>query len=491
MIIRSNQWIQSVILVSVCSLVMLCPVDAQTGSNPVIIDTDCAPDDLRAICLFAAIREIKLLGITSSDGALSPESGVNKIAPIIPELFMEEIPVAPGRDLNNKPPEWREFCESIPWSKNRGSVPEPGMTAVSLITRLLTESERKLTIICLGSMTNLYDVIQKTPGLMSAIERVIWYNDVFYPLSGPNYERDPEAAEFILSRNINISVISNLGKSSATLDSLLLQQIASIETPFAQTIFYSHSSPAVMEQVNSQHMTLWDDLVPVFFICPDCFDMEPDKTNPNISITKGYDILEIKRRIIDILSQQVDYSRNIMFDKFPVDPEIYRSDITPVAREIIEKFGKEEWRICVLTNEIHGHLGIYSIVGAKMGLRAREYFSVGVDQVTVVSYAGNTPPLSCLNDGLQISTGATLGQGTIRVATDSLYLPKAYFTFEDKTIELKLKEEYKKQVESDISQGILQYGNLTSGYWKLIRSLGLKYWKEWDRNKMFTVTVLD
>lgn len=467
------------------------PVYLQTGTTPVIIDTDCAPDDLRAICMFAAIREIDLLAITTSDGALSPEQGVNKIAQINPELFGREIPVAPGRELDVQPPPWREFCENIPWSENRGLTPEIHMTAVSLITRLLSESEIKITVICLGSMTNLYDVIRKSPAVMSQIERVIWYNDAFYPISGPNYDRDPEAADVVLSHDLNFSVISNLGKSSATFDSGLLRQIASIETPYAKTIVASHSSPAALEQVKSQHMTLWDDLVPVFFVCPDCFDMEPDKTNPNISITKGYDILEIKRRIIDILAQQIDYTRNIMFDKFPVDPELYRSDITQVLHEIIEKFGKEEWKICVLTNEIHGHLGIYSIVGAKMGLKAREWFSVGVDQLTVVSYAGNTPPLSCLNDGLQISTGATLGQGTITVARDSTHQPKARFAFEGRTIELKLKEEYSKQVESDISRGILRYGNLTSGYWKLIRNLGLKYWREWDRNDMFTVIVLD
>jgi pyrimidine-specific ribonucleoside hydrolase len=326
---------------------------------------------------------------------------------------------------------------------------------------------------------------------MKKIKRVIWYNETLDPFTGTNYERDPEAADVVLSKNLNISVISNLSKTGAAFSKKLFQNIKSIETPFARTIVISHSYPPVLERINNGHMILWDDLLPVFFICPDCFDMEPDKTNPNISMTKDYDILEIRRRILDILSQQYDYSRHIMFDKFPVDPDIYRSDITPVAREIIEKFGSDEWRICVLTNEIHGHLGIYSIVGAKMGLKAREYFSVGVDQLQVISYAGNRPPLSCLNDGLQISTGATLGQGTITVSSDSVLLPKAHFTFEGKTIEMQLKDEYREQVESDISQGIVQFGNLTSGYWKLIRKLGLKYWKEWDRNEMFTVTLVE
>ena len=73
----------------------------------------------------------------------------------------------------------------------------------------------------------------------------------------------------------------------------------------------------------------------------------------------------------------------------------------------------KEWKIVVLTNEFHEHMGIYSILGAKMGLRAREYFHLGIDELEILSFAGSTPPVSCLNDGLQVSTGATLGHGTI------------------------------------------------------------------------------
>ena len=47
-----------------------------------------------------------------------------------------------------------------------------------------------------------------------------------------------------------------------------------------------------------------------------------------------------------------------------------------------------------MTNEIHGHTGIYSIIGAKMGIRAMEYFNVGVNNLMITSFAGSEPPLS-------------------------------------------------------------------------------------------------
>ena len=43
-----------------------------------------------------------------------------------------------------------------------------------------------------------------------------------------------------------------------------------------------------------------------------------------------------------------------------------------------------------MTDEFHGHLGVFSIVGAKMGIRAREIFGVGPDMLNVVTYAGTS-----------------------------------------------------------------------------------------------------
>ena len=53
-----------------------------------------------------------------------------------------------------------------------------------------------------------------------------------------------------------------------------------------------------------------------------------------------------------------------------------------------------------------------------MGIRAREYFNTGVDEFSAVSFAGSIPPLSCMNDGIQVSTGATPGHGLLTVIND-------------------------------------------------------------------------
>jgi len=98
-----------IIFIIGCFLILIFNFSAQTvfENSPIIIDTDCAPDDLRAICMFASINEMNVLAITTSDGALSPNDGFNKVNQLIPEIFTKEIPVAAGRELSSAPPEWR------------------------------------------------------------------------------------------------------------------------------------------------------------------------------------------------------------------------------------------------------------------------------------------------------------------------------------------------------------------------------------------------
>ncbi len=185
------------------------------------------------------------------------------------------------------------------------------------------------------------------------------------------------------------------------------------------------------------------------------------------------------------------HERGVALLEFPHDPHLLRPDIRPYARQIIRTHGEEEWETVVLTSEFHTHLGIYSIVGAKMGLRAREYFDVGIDEMTVTSFAGQEPPVSCLNDGLQVSTGATLGHGTISVAEGSPVLPKAAFTHDGKSISLQLKDRYWKMVRSDIANILKDHGLDDPQYWQSVRRLGIRYWLEWSRKDIFDLAVDD
>ncbi len=192
----------------------------------------------------------------------------------------------------------------------------------------------------------------------------------------------------------------------------------------------------------------------------------------------------------ETMAHRHDHDSSIIFRDFPHHAGDYAQDAQTILDECIKNYGHEEWRLVVLTSEIHGHLGIYAILGAKMGLFAREYLGVGPDEVQIVSFAGSKPPVSCLNDGLQVSTGATVGHGLFSLSSDPDCRPEAIFITEAKAVNISLKNEISKQVRLDIARVFEKNGGLTDGYWKEIRELGLRYWAEFDRKELFSVTEI-
>jgi pyrimidine-specific ribonucleoside hydrolase len=138
--------------------------------------------------------------------------------------------------------------------------------------------------------------------------------------------------------------------------------------------------------------------------------------------------------------------------------------VAELAPRIIACHGLEEWKAAVLTSELHRHLGTYSIVGAKMGLRARERFNAALDELRVESRAGSQPPLSCLNDGLQVATGASLGRGTITVITNEPPACEAVFRYGEGRLCLRLKPEFAQRIAADMAELVKRHGGTTPAF---------------------------
>jgi pyrimidine-specific ribonucleoside hydrolase len=173
-----------------------------------------------------------------------------------------------------------------------------------------------------------------------------------------------------------------------------------------------------------------------------------------------------------------------VLSRFPIEPSELRQDVARVADDILKRHGAEEWKAALLTNELHRHLGIYSLVGVKMGIRARELLDASLDDLRVESHAGLRPPMSCLTDGLQVATGATLGRGTIRIEANDP-APEAIFTKGKLRTQLVLKDEVRSRIRFDVGTAVDQFGNLTPEYFDEIRRLSIDYWLKLDRREIF------
>jgi formylmethanofuran dehydrogenase subunit E len=63
----------------------------------------------------------------------------------------------------------------------------------------------------------------------------------------------------------------------------------------------------------------------------------------------------------------------------------------------------------------HGHLGPYLVLGLRMGTVAvRKLKPKRLHEVSAIVWTKTSPPQSCVLDGIQVSTGCTLGKGNIR-----------------------------------------------------------------------------
>ena len=89
--------------------------------------------------------------------------------------------------------------------------------------------------------------------------------------------------------------------------------------------------------------------------------------------------------------------------------------------------------------DFHGHLGPFLVLGARMGIFAlRELGSPEHEGISALVKTGDTPSLSCILDGVQISTGCTMGKGNIN--TVPLGRAEAEFTSGDKVLTVRVKD---------------------------------------------------
>lgn len=472
--------------------ILVLPVSSQPRpsrlSNTFIIDTDCGIDDFRAICYLLARPEINIRAILTSDGSLQPSHGAAKVLSLLEQFGRSDIPVIAGEALKGVNPPWREFNMSVRWGERESAAPQAGSAGDYLVTELKNGGE-KVSLVCLGPLTNAGEAFKADPSIIASLDRIVWYNESSG--EGFNYTTDRKNADLVLGSGARMDLISNLGSENAYFDIALAELAKSSTTRLAGILNHVFSQPPVKEKLNENHFRLYDDLVAIYITTPDLFSINRNMQKRYVRYNTAYDVQAVREVISDMIKGIYSPGTNVVFNGFPVNREQFTYDVRPIIDSAIARYGFEEWKANVMTDEFHGHLGVFSIVGAKMGIRARELFGVGPDMLDVVTFAGTRPPYSCLTDGIQVSTGATLGMGTIHLGPDSIMKPSAIFTYGKKAYRITLKKEYLDQVDSDINEGIVKFGLLDDGYWKLIRHNALRYWLEWDRNEIFIVEEVE
>jgi len=231
---------------------------------------------------------------------------------------------------------------------------------------------------------------------------------------------------------------------------------------------------------------LHDELAVLFILEPQRFEASGsgDVFTPREGVDAG-------GRLADLMRRGRQRQWLAAFSDLPVPSVMLQADVRERRDAIIAANGEDEWIAELLLNELHGHLGAYSIVGAKMGLRAAELLNAPRHSTAVVSHAPATQPESCLNDGLLAGTGSTPGRGLFRHEPGPPGTVEASFAYNRRQVTLRLKDSYRDQIRDRIGELLGQHSLADQGYWDGVRAFGLEIWQDWHRLDLFEATTND
>jgi pyrimidine-specific ribonucleoside hydrolase len=445
----------------------------------VIIDTDGGIDDMKAITMLLASPDVRVLAITVSPGALNTGSSYKKVRSLLNSFYHEGIPVGVNRLSDFKSPDF-QIALNTSWGDENGLDEKNAPDAISLISEILSTESTKVSFICLGGVSTVSEAIKTLPVFKQQVKEIVWSSYDPDNKDGFNFSINKSESNRLLRGDIPVRMVKGTG-NEVFYNNSLLDQISGIPTIYSEKISAYFKSDIAKNHPYAKEGK--DEMVVLYLHYPDLFKIVPSEKN-SICIPRNIDTLRTKS--VQILAG-LTVAKNQVIKEFPTDPSFYFTDIEPFVTGIINRYGMDEWVSGVIASELHRHLGAFTIIGVKMGIRAREYFDTGVDEFSLISYAGSSTPLSCINDGLQVSTGATPGHGLLTVDNDPPTSPSAEFTYMNRKIKLTLKPELTEKISAELKQINFIYGLDSNIYWELVRKNSIKYWLDLDRHDIFTI----
>jgi purine nucleosidase len=172
----------------------------------IIFDTDIGDDidDAYALGLLLRIPNVKLLGVTTAFGDTVGRSKV--AAKLLREFERNDVPVFAGRFGNI------ERRSQFGWAKDFTAKSLKSEPAVEFMKREIERSPRQITIIAVGPLTNVGDLIAKYPDVKAKIKQVVIMGGSFHvgynnqpPINAEwNIHCDPAAARLLFHSGIPV-----------------------------------------------------------------------------------------------------------------------------------------------------------------------------------------------------------------------------------------------------------------------------------------------
>jgi inosine-uridine nucleoside N-ribohydrolase len=192
------------------------------SARAVVIDSDGAFDDLKAILYLLEQPDVEVLAITMSGTGVAhcPDAAENASA-VLARVGAPDIPIACGRGTplvgsNEAPAAWREAADSLGGVELPAPRPLSDLAAPELLAETISSSDREVVLVALGPLTNVAEAIEVSPTFLDQVETIYFMGgavdvggNVMYanPSAEFNVWADPHAAAVVFAADVPITLI--------------------------------------------------------------------------------------------------------------------------------------------------------------------------------------------------------------------------------------------------------------------------------------------
>lgn len=258
----------------------LTPTPVTGPARPVIIDTDMAADDWIAILFLLNRPDVNVAAITvTGTGEAHCEPGIANAMRLAALAGRPDIPASCGRATplrgdHTFPPDWRDRVDDLAGlTLPDNPAPVTPQTAVDLLSGTIMAMPDKVTILTLGPLTNLAELLQSTPEIKDAIEMVYVMGGAVDVPGNVGYSRagidnfvaewniyvDPHAAAVVFQSGVPVTLIPLDATQNVPITTDFIDRLEDDrETPEARFIFEVLANSLYNDFVQGGGYYFWD-----------------------------------------------------------------------------------------------------------------------------------------------------------------------------------------------------------------------------------------
>jgi inosine-uridine nucleoside N-ribohydrolase len=447
----------------------------------VVIDTDMGLDDAVALALALQNPRVNIVALVACEGAAGGERGVEHLERMLHLFNRREIPLyAPAARDDAKAPPFRDFAE-----ESVGSVLPTGAEPIrrSFSPDAYVSERGRTVILALGPLTNIAAALQAKPEIRKGIAKVIFAGTPDANKAW-NARFDPGALATVQAAGVPLEYVvpgERAGRKPAAWrkGELTLGQGTSIGEDFFNRLL---ALPRVRQHYLEGLESFTDELAFLYLVDDGLFWGQDQK---KVYVPNNH--VEIANAFVRLLSDGRQHKGRVVFVDGTLPDTILQEDVRERKAAIIAKNGEAEWFAQLLMNELHDHLGVYSVIGVKMGLRAAEWLNAPQHAMKVTSRVPARPPMSCINDGLIVSTGSTPGRTLFTHKPAATDVVEVSFEYNRRAVTLRIQPEYRERIKTRFRALLDQQAPGDHEYWHGVREVGLDVWENWHRRDLFEV----